>query len=42
LINLTSSYSSIYTTELGADSVTLGWMSSLGSIVNTLISMPAG
>jgi MFS family permease len=42
LMNLTGSYTSIYTTELGADPVTLGSMSSVASFVNTLISLPSG
>jgi MFS family permease len=42
LMNLTGSYTSIYTTGLGADPVTLGSMSSVGSFVNTLISLPSG
>lgn len=42
LVNLTGSYTSIYTTGLGADPVTLGSMSSVGSFVNTLISLPSG
>jgi MFS family permease len=42
LMNLTSSYTQIYTTELGANPVTLGSLSSVGSVVNMLISMPSG
>jgi MFS family permease len=42
LMNLTGSYTSIYTAELGADPVTLGSMNSVGSLVNTVISMPSG
>lgn len=42
LMNLTSNYFSIYTTGLGADSVTLGGIRSVGSAVNTLISLPSG
>jgi MFS family permease len=42
MMNLTSSYTSIYTTALGADPVILGSMSSVSSAINTLISMPSG
>jgi len=42
LMNLTSNYFSIYTTGLGADSVTLGGIRSVSSAVNTLISLPSG
>lgn len=42
LMNLTSNYFSIYTTALGADSVTLGGIRSVSSAVNTLISLPSG
>ena len=42
LMNLTGNYTSIYTTGLGADPVTLGSMSSVASFVNTLISLPSG
>ena len=42
LMNLTSSYQSIYTTALGADPVTLGTMSSVGSAINMIISLPSG
>jgi MFS family permease len=42
LMNLTSNYRSIYTTALGADSVTLGGIRSVSSAVNTLISLPSG
>lgn len=42
MMNLTSNYSSIYTTGLGADSVTLGGIRSVSSAVNTLISLPSG
>lgn len=40
--NFTGNYNSIYTTALGADPVTLGSMSALGSAVNMTISMPSG
>jgi len=40
--NFTGNYNSIYTTALGADPVTLGSMSALGSAVNMAISMPSG
>ena len=42
LMNLTNSYQSIYTTALGADPVTLGTMSSIGSTINMIISLPSG
>jgi MFS family permease len=42
LTSLTSSYTSIYTTGLGADPVTLGSLSSVSSAINMLISMPSG
>ena len=42
LTSLTNSYTSIYTTELGADPVTLGSLSSVSSAINMLISMPSG
>jgi len=42
LMNLTSSYQSIYTTALGADPVTLGTMSSVSSAINMVISLPSG
>ena len=42
LMNLTANYDSIYTSGLGADPVTLGSMSSAGSFVNMLISLPSG
>jgi MFS family permease len=41
-MNLTSNYFSICTTGLGADSVTLGGIRSVSSVVNTLISLPSG
>jgi MFS family permease len=42
MMNLTSNYRSIYTTGLGADSITLGGIRSVSSAVNTLISLPSG
>lgn len=42
LFNLTGNYNSIYTAGLGADPVTLGSLSSVGSAVNMVISMPSG
>jgi MFS family permease len=42
LMNLTNSYTSIYTTELGADAVTLGSLRSVSSFINMIISMPSG
>ena len=42
LMNLTANYDSIYTSGLGADPVALGSMSSAGSFVNMLISLPSG
>ena len=42
LMSLTNSYTSIYTTGLGADPVTLGALSSVSSAINMLISMPSG
>jgi MFS family permease len=42
LMNLTRNYFSIYTTGLGADSVTLGGIRSVSSAVNMLISIPSG
>ncbi|MEA3344733.1 MAG: MFS transporter [Chloroflexota bacterium] len=42
LINLTSQYSSIYTTELGANSVQLGTVNAIGRGVNALVSTPVG
>ena len=42
LMKLTSSYQSIYITGLGADEVTLGFMGSLGSVINMCISLPSG
>ena len=40
--NFTGNYNSIYTTALGADSVTLGSMSGLSGAVNMAVSMPSG
>ena len=42
LMGLTSQYSAIYTVGLGADSVQLGSLSSVGSAISTLISIPVG
>jgi MFS family permease len=42
MMNLTGNYFSIFTTGLGADSVTLGGIRSVSSAVNTLISLPSG
>ena len=42
LMNLTRSYTQIFTTGLGADPVTLGSLSSAGSAVNMAISYPSG
>jgi len=42
LANLTAQYDSIYTVALGADSVQLGTISSIGSGISALISMPVG
>jgi MFS family permease len=42
LMNLTAQYDSIYTVALGADSVTLGTISSIGSGISALISTPVG
>ena len=42
LMNLTGNYFSIYTTALGADSVTLGGIRSISSAVNMLSSIPSG
>ncbi len=42
LFNLTGNYDSIYTTALGADSVTLGSMRGLSGAVNMLVSLPSG
>lgn len=42
MMNLTRSYTSIYTTALGADPVVLGSLNSISSAINMLISMPSG
>jgi MFS family permease len=42
LFNLTGSYTSIYTKRLGADDITLGYLSSLSSFISMLISIPVG
>jgi len=42
LMNLTAQYDSIYTVGLGADSVLLGTISSIGNAISTLISTPTG
>jgi MFS family permease len=42
LANLTAQYDSIFAVALGADSVQLGTISSIGSIVSTLVSTPVG
>jgi len=42
LLNLTAQYDSIYAVALGADSVGLGAISSIGNGVSALISAPAG
>lgn len=42
LLNLTQQYNSIYTVALGADSVQLGLVSSVGSVMGSLISTPVG
>ena len=42
LSSLTQQYSSIYTTALGADSVELGAISSIGGAISTLIATPVG
>jgi MFS family permease len=42
LLNLSAQYDSIYTAALGADSVQLGMISSIGNGISTLISMPVG
>jgi MFS family permease len=42
LLNLTAQYDSIYTVALGADSVELGTVSSIGNGISALISMPVG
>jgi MFS family permease len=42
LMGLTSQYSAIYTVGLGADSVQLGSLSSVGSAISALIATPVG
>jgi MFS family permease len=42
LMGLTNQYSAIYAADLGADSVQLGSLSSVGSAISTLISTPVG
>jgi len=42
LLNLTAQYDSIYTVGLGADSVELGSISSIGNGISALISLPIG
>lgn len=42
LMGLTNQYSAIYAVGLGADSVQLGSLSSVGSAISTLLSMPIG
>ncbi len=42
LLNLTAQYDSIYTVALGANSVELGTVSSIGNGISALISMPVG
>jgi DHA1 family tetracycline resistance protein-like MFS transporter len=42
LLNLTAPYDSIYTVALGADSVELGTISSIGNGISALISAPVG
>ena len=42
LVGLTSQYSAIYTVGLGADSVQLGSLSSVGGVISALISTPIG
>jgi MFS family permease len=42
LMNLTAQYDSIYTVALGADSVALGTINSIGSGISALISTPVG
>lgn len=42
LLNLTAQYDSIYTVALGADSVALGTISSIGNGIAALISTPVG
>lgn len=42
LANLTAQYNSIYTVALGADSVQVGTISSIGGAISALISTPVG
>jgi len=42
LMSLTAQYNSIYTVGLGADSMQLGTVSSIGVAISSLISMPVG
>lgn len=42
LMGMTSQYTAIYAVGLGADSVQLGSLSSIGSALSTLISIPVG
>lgn len=42
LLNLTAQYDSIYTVALGADSVALGTINSIGNGISALISTPVG
>lgn len=42
LVNLTAQYDSIYTVALGADSVELGTVNSIGNGIGALISTPVG
>jgi MFS family permease len=42
LLNLTAQYDSIYTVALGADSVELGTVNSIGNGISALISIPVG
>jgi len=42
LINLTAQYDSIYTVAMGADSIALGTISSIGNGIGALISTPIG
>jgi MFS family permease len=42
LLGLTNQYNAIYAVDLGADSVQLGSLSSIGSAISTLLSTPVG
>ena len=42
LFNLTGQYSSIFTKALGANNMTIAWLSSVSSFISMLISMPVG